>query len=169
MSYSPRVSFALDGLRFLYVTGKGGVGKSTLAAGVARYLAARGRRVLLVFEHESLGAERLLGRSIGLSPTELEPGFFACGIEPEAAMQEYARSVLKSARLTEALFHGRVARGFLHGIPGLSSWAFLGKAWYFAEPTPDGPALGAPLVDTVVVDGRSEERRVGRDCNAGWS
>lgn len=153
MPYSPRVTFALDGLRFLYVTGKGGVGKSTLAAGLAQYLANRGRRVLLVFEHESLGLERLLGQSVGLAPTELGPNFFACGIEPETAMQEYARSVLRSARLTEALFHGKVARGFLHGVPGLSAWAFLGKAWYFAEPNADGPQLGAPRVDTVIVDG----------------
>jgi len=153
MPYSPRVTVALEGLRFLYVTGKGGVGKSTLAAGVAQYLASRGRRVLLVFEHESVGLERLLGRGVGLAPTELGPNLFACGIDPEVAMQEYARSVLKSARLTDALFHGRVARGFLHGIPGLSAWAFLGKAWYFAEPTRDGPMLGAPHVDAVVVDG----------------
>lgn len=153
MPYSPEVSFALDGLRFLYVTGKGGVGKSTLAAGLAQHLANRGRRVLLVFEHESLGLERLLGRSVGQAPTELGPNFFACGIEPETAMQEYARSVLKSTRLTEALFHGKVARGFLHGVPGLSAWAFLGKAWYFAEPTSDGPVLGAPRVDIVIVDG----------------
>jgi anion-transporting ArsA/GET3 family ATPase len=143
----------LEGLRFLYVTGKGGVGKSTVAAGVAQYLAARGRRVLLVFEHQSLNPQRLLGRNVGLSPEALGPNLFACAIEPEAAMQEYARSVLKSARLTEALFHGKVARGFLHGIPGLSAWAFLGKAWYFAEPSLDGPALGAPRVDAVVVDG----------------
>jgi len=143
----------LEGLRFLYVTGKGGVGKSTVAAGVAQYLAARGRRVLLVFEHQSLNPQRLLGRNVGLSPQALGPNLFACAIEPETAMQEYARSVLKSARLTEALFHGKVARGFLHGIPGLSAWAFLGKAWYFAEPSLDGPALGAPRVDAVVVDG----------------
>lgn len=143
----------LEGLRFLYVTGKGGVGKSTLAAGLASYLAARGRRVLLVFEHQSHSPERLLGQSVGLSPRSLGPNLFACAIEPEVAMQEYARSVLKSTRLTEALFHGKVARGFLNGIPGLSAWAFLGKAWHFAEPTADGPALGAPRVDTVVVDG----------------
>jgi hypothetical protein len=143
----------LEGLRFLYLTGKGGVGKSTLAAGLCQYLAARGRRVLLVFEHQSLNPERLLGLNVGLSPRALSPNFFACAIEPEAAMQEYARSVLKSARLTDALFHGKVARGFLHGIPGLSAWAFLGKAWHFAERPADGPALGAPEVDTVVVDG----------------
>jgi len=146
-------SRSLDGLRFLYVTGKGGVGKSTLAAGLATYLAARGRRVLLVFEHGSLGQERLLGRSVGLSPLQLGPNFFACAIEAESSMREYAESVLKSARLADALFHAKAARGFLHGIPGLSAWAFLGKAWYFAEPRADGPALGAPVVDTVIVDG----------------
>ena len=146
-------SRSLDGLRFLYVTGKGGVGKSTLAAGLATYLAARGRRVLLVFEHGSLGQERLLGRSIELSPLRLGPNFHACAIEPESSMREYAESVLKSARLADALFHAKAARGFLHGIPGLSAWAFLGKAWYFAEPSADGPALGAPEVDTVIVDG----------------
>src|SRR6187549_1603702 len=145
----------LDGLRFLYVTGKGGVGKSTLAAGVATYLAARGRRVLLVFEHGTLGQQRLLGRNVGLAPELLAPNFLACSIEPETSMREYAQSVLKSARLTDALFHAKAARGLLHGIPGLSAWAFLGKAWYFAEPTEDGPALWAPDVDTVVVDGPS--------------
>jgi hypothetical protein len=146
-------SRSIDGLRFLYVTGKGGVGKSTLAAGLATYLAARGRRVLLVFEHGSLGQERLLGRNIGLSPLRISPNFFACAIEAESSMREYAESVLRSARLADALFHAKAARGFLQGIPGLSAWAFLGKAWYFAEPSADGPALGAPEVDTVIVDG----------------
>ncbi|MFI5300522.1 MAG: ArsA-related P-loop ATPase, partial [Polyangiales bacterium] len=38
---------SLDDLRFICVTGKGGVGKTTVSAALARAMAARGRRVLV--------------------------------------------------------------------------------------------------------------------------
>jgi anion-transporting ArsA/GET3 family ATPase len=147
-----RLMLRLEGLRFLYVTGKGGVGKSTVSAALGAQLAASGRRVLLAFAAESLGQSRLLGRPIAHEPTEVLPGLFALGIDADESMQEYATSVLGSRRVAAVLFHTSVARGFLHGIPGLRAWAFLGKSWYFADPEGGGPEEGVEPFDTVIVD-----------------
>ncbi len=147
---------SLSGLRFLYVTGKGGVGKSTVAALVARALSREGRRVLLCYESAALGQERLLGqpkvREPAPRPVQVATNFWSLAISATASMQEYSETILKSRRLAAALFDSHVAKGFLHGVPGLPAWAFLGKAWFYADPTQDGPYKYLKDLDTVVVD-----------------
>ncbi len=141
----------LTGLKFLYITGKGGVGKSTVAAAVSCALAQQGNRVLLAYEAEALGQGRLLGVQKSPHVQEVLPNLWAVAIEPELSMQEYAESILRSRRVASALFQNQVAKGFLSGVPGLSAWAFLGKAWFYAEPSAQGPEREVN-VDTVVVD-----------------
>ena len=72
--------------------------------------------------------------------------------ETEAAMRQYTTQVLGSRRVVELLFHSKVARGFLTGIPGLTEWAILGKAWAYTRsagfPLPDGHAP----YDLVILD-----------------
>jgi hypothetical protein len=48
---------------------------------------------------------------------------------------------------------GQVAKGFLHGVPGLAAWALLGKAWYATTVAKDGPPLAGAPYDTVIFDG----------------
>lgn len=142
----------LSSLEFIYVTGKGGVGKSTVAAALASALADHGRRVLLTYASDALGQERLLGRPIGHTPTQIAPGFFAVAVDAESAMRQYVESILVSRRLTSLVLSNKVAAGFLRGIPGLSAWAFLGKSWFHADPVAHGGRPGPDLFDTVIVD-----------------
>ncbi len=142
----------LSRLEFIYVTGKGGVGKSTVAAALASALGNRGRRVLLTYPSDALGQERLLGRPGGSTPTRISPGFYALAVDTEAAMRQYVESILVSRRLTSLVLSNRVAAGFLRGIPGLSAWAFLGKSWFHADPVAHGARPGPELFDTVIVD-----------------
>jgi anion-transporting ArsA/GET3 family ATPase len=141
---------ALDNLRFLFVTGKGGVGKTTVCAALARRFAQDGRRVLLAVSGSEQRFSTLLGaRAIGPTISEVAPRISAVLLKPEVAFREYGTLVLKSERLANALFDNKYVQGFLRGAPGLKEWAMLGKAWYHAI---EGLESGAPRFDVVLFD-----------------
>jgi len=136
--------------RFLFVTGKGGVGKSTVAAALARALAARGKRVLLA---SCCGQERVslafdvprLGGAI----QQIADDIYGVHLDPEEALSEYGGMVLKSRRVFEAVFNNHLVHSFLAGVPGLHEWAVLGKAWFHST---EVRADGSPRFDTVIYD-----------------
>lgn len=145
----------LENQRFIFVTGKGGVGKTTVSAALTAHLAAQGRRALMVVPTGTEKAARLLGLpQIGETPVEVRPNLFAVHIEPEQAMREYGLMVLKSRMLYDVLFDNRYVRGFFRGVPGLREWALLGKAWYLSGGASGGPSEegGEPTYDVVVLD-----------------
>ena len=77
--------------RNLFFTGKGGVGKTSLACATGVQLADRGLRVLLVSTDPASNLEEVLGADLGNDPTPIEsvPNLFAMNLDPEAAAQEY--------------------------------------------------------------------------------
>jgi len=84
----------LLGHRLLIVTGKGGTGKSTVAATIATVAAREGRRVLLCDMDAKGSATVLLGAGpgpVGFDPVELAPGLFAMSMDTERALREYLR------------------------------------------------------------------------------
>ncbi|MBW2527349.1 MAG: AAA family ATPase, partial [Deltaproteobacteria bacterium] len=86
---------ALSDRRFLFVTGKGGVGKTTVTAALALALAAAGKRVLVAMcgAHERLSS--LLGTaSIGHEMREVHERIWATKIDPDLAMAEYGLLVI---------------------------------------------------------------------------
>ena len=122
--------------RLLVFLGKGGVGKSTLAAATGRLLAARGRRVLLcelnARSDSSAGRHARLPRALGLQDapseiTEVQPDLFLCNIQPEAALHEYMLLKLKLERVVKKLLSSDHVRSFLRMIPSLSEVVMLGK------------------------------------------
>lgn len=82
--------------RFVFFTGKGGVGKTSLACATAVALADRGRKVLLVSTDPASNLDEVLGRKINGNPTPISQvdGLFAINIDPEAAAQAYRDRVI---------------------------------------------------------------------------
>lgn len=77
--------------RNLFFTGKGGVGKTSVACATAVALADRGRRVLLVSTDPASNLDEVLETPLGSEPRPIQdaPGLFALNIDPEAAAQAY--------------------------------------------------------------------------------
>ena len=136
--------------RFLFVTGKGGVGKTTVVAALAERFARAGKRVLVAETSPKEHLSALFGRaSLPTQITELSPRLFGVLLDADVALKEYGTLVLKSERLVGALFDNKLVRGFFHGAPGLKEWAALGKAWYHST---EVLADGSPRFDVVILD-----------------
>ena len=140
----------LDRRRFLFVTGKGGAGKTTVSAALALALAAQGKRVLL----STSGAKERVSELVGGPPltTSISPltdNIWGVLLTPEVALREYGALVLGSEKLVKVLFDNKYVEGFFNGAPGLREWALLGKAWYHAT---EKRADGEPRFDVVVFD-----------------
>ncbi len=143
---------SLTDLQFLFLTGKGGVGKSTSAAILGLHAAQRGKRALVVIPQSSHNAPSLFGVELSTEPSRVAPGLSAVKISPDEAMREYCRQVLHSQTLTNALFHPRVAGGFLGGIPGLNDWALLGKSWAWTKSSTYTLPKNQSTYDLVIFD-----------------
>jgi anion-transporting ArsA/GET3 family ATPase len=147
------VSGILD-RRLLFVMGKGGTGKSTVAAALGLAAARRGRRVLLC---EVAGQQRVTRTLVGRPPsdryeeTELAPGLWATSVDPESALEEYLRSQLPSRTLFELLKRSRIFQYLVAAAPGSRELLTIGKIWETAQL--DRPWTGAELrYDLVIVD-----------------
>ncbi len=143
----------LESKRFMFVTGKGGVGKTTVCAALALALAARGKRVLVAMcgAHERLSA--ILGTPhIGHDIQPIADHIWASKIEPERALEEYGQLVIKVKAISRAVFGNQYTRGFFRAMPGLFEWAMLGKAWWHATEVLDD---GSHRFDTVLFDAPS--------------
>jgi anion-transporting ArsA/GET3 family ATPase len=134
----------------LFVTGKGGVGKTTVVAALASRFARAGKRVLVAETSPKEHLSTLFGRSaLPTQITELMPRLFGVLLDADVALHEYGTMVLKSERLVSALFDNKLVRGFFQGAPGLKEWAALGKAWYHST---ELLADGSPRFDVVILD-----------------
>jgi anion-transporting ArsA/GET3 family ATPase len=146
-------STSLDERRFLFVTGKGGVGKTTVCAGMALAMAARGKRVLVAMTgpHERLSA--ILGTPpIGHDIREVSRGVWATRIDPARAMEEYGEMVIRVRAIARAVFDNKYTSTFFRAVPGLHDWSLLGKAWFHTTET---DRLGNHRFDVVIFDAPS--------------
>lgn len=135
---------------FLFVTGKGGVGKTVVSTALALEAARKGKRVLLA----QCNAKDRIGAILGVAPldtniTTVRPNLDAVNMQPMAALEEYGMMVLKVRTLYKLVFENRLVSAFLRAAPGMDAWAMLGKAQHHAfERLPDG----SQRYDLVIVD-----------------
>lgn len=89
-------SFLEDLPRFLFFTGKGGVGKTSLACASATHLADEGRRVLLVSTDPASNVAQVFGQQIGNRITAIRevPGLDAIEIDPQQAAADYRERII---------------------------------------------------------------------------
>ncbi len=82
--------------RILFFTGKGGVGKTSIASATALALAEEGKRVLLVSTDPASNLDEVLGVRLSTSPTPVPavPGLSAMNIDPVQAAQAYRERVV---------------------------------------------------------------------------
>jgi len=135
--------------RLVVVTGKGGVGKSTVAAALATLAARRGKRVLVAeVDARERVAPMLGGRPSGPVVRLVLPGISTVNVDPRHALEEYALMVVKVRAIYQAVFENRVVRFFLRAVPSLAETLMLGKILHEAR----SESGGKPRWDLVIVD-----------------
>jgi anion-transporting ArsA/GET3 family ATPase len=145
----PAVSATLLDKQLILVVGKGGVGRSTVAAALAAACAKRGRKTLLYETNANdRFAELLGGPKVGTEIVPQRENLWAVNTTPAAALEEYGLMVLKFRRVYQMVFENRVTKYFLRAIPGLDDYALLGKAWFHTTEA----VRGRPRFDTLVFD-----------------
>lgn len=134
----------------VFVTGKGGAGKSTVTAALALLASRAGKRVLAC--EVNAPQERLaplLRAPAGEGLREARPGLHVLDVRPRAAMREYGLKVLRFQAVYHAVFENRLMQYFLRAIPSLSELVVLGKILHEARSLEPG---GRPRWDLVLVD-----------------
>jgi anion-transporting ArsA/GET3 family ATPase len=136
--------------RLVVVTGKGGTGKTTLAAALGLLAARRGKRVVIceVARQERLGA--MFGREeLGHTEHQLWPGLYGISIDPERAKEEWLRHQLHSSALAGLLGHSRLFNYLTAAAPGLTELVTMGMVWDLAQLD---RRLGGAVYDLAIVD-----------------
>jgi anion-transporting ArsA/GET3 family ATPase len=137
--------------RLIVIAGKGGVGRTTVAAALGLAAAKRGKRVLLCQTKSKERLSHLFGvPSVGTELTRLAERLWGVNMTPHAALREYGTMVLRSEFIAKQVLENKVSRAFLHAVPGLEDYSMLGKTWYHTTETDEA---GRPKWDLVILDG----------------
>ncbi len=163
--------------KLVIVSGKGGVGRTTMATIIGMALAARGRRTLVATTGHDDRLAWMLGQSeLTDTPVAVDDNLHIQRLMPQTCLREYGTLVIRSARVASAVFDNGVVSKLLHAIPGLDDFAVVGKAWHeaargddFDVVVFDGPAtghllytLGLPhaILDTIASGPLTKEARL---------
>lgn len=140
----------LEKLRLIVVTGKGGVGKSTVSAALGALLANRGRSVLLLEVDPRENLHQLLDTPpSGGEVVEAASRLYVQHLEPRRLLDDLVRDKLRVGALVRKVLSSPVHLHFTEGAPGLKETAVFGHAMRLIEG--HGPRqLRKP--DVVVLD-----------------
>src|SRR5206468_1256595 len=131
--------------RLVVVTGKGGVGKTTVSAALAHAAAAGGRHVASVeVGRGPLGA--LLGvPRLGAEPIRVGAGLAAASLEPVALLVDFVEGVLRFCVLARRLLESTSFQVLAAAAPGLGEFLVLHRLLGWVEPR----RRGRPVPDLV--------------------
>lgn len=146
--------------RIVFVTGKGGVGKTTVSLALGLAAAAEGRRTIVCEVASQESASRLFGRAeIGFHEVELRENLFAISIDPDRSMREYLELQLPVKAMGDLLYRSRIFTYLAAATPGLREMVSIGKIWELA--LPKRKTKRASAYDLVIVDAPATGHGIG--------
>ena len=105
--------------RLLFVTGKGGTGKTTAAVAIARMLAARGKKTLLCeVDAQRPALEAIFGINPGYEPVRVLPGLDVCNLIWPDVLGAWLRRMVRIGWVVDAILANDMIRRFLDFVPG---------------------------------------------------
>lgn len=120
--------------RLLFVTGKGGVGKTTVALAIGLAAARRGLRTIVCEVSHQERVSRILGREgVGYEETELSENLSAISLDQQHTLEEWVTYQLPSRTLAGLLYKNGIFQHLTSAAPGIKELVTIGKIWELAQ------------------------------------
>lgn len=138
--------------KLLIVSGKGGVGKTSIAAALGLIASRQGKKTLIAEVNAAERISHLFGtKPIGYQETPIAENLSSINIDPRSAFEEYILEQIHSKKIFHLIFENKFVRSFLDATPGLNELLEIGKIWALTE-RDQNPSGTGPKYDLVIVD-----------------
>ena len=121
-------------MRILLFTGKGGVGKTTVALALGLTAARRGLRTIVCEVAHQERFSRLMGREgVGYEETEVADNLNAISLDQQHTLEEWVTYQLPSRTLAGVLYRSGIFQHLTSAAPGIKELVTIGKIWELSQ------------------------------------